>query len=104
MYVFKLVRGIIQLLNQLILSILKYNIARLTEFTNPFFVRFWGACPTQISLLLKIMREKNKECIPIASFQHNFFFSNLHVYFLSGPEKEDVRVGGLGRVGVEVQP
>ena len=50
------------------------------------------------------MGEKNKEYIQIVSFQHTFFFSNFHVYILSGPEKEDVRVGGLGRVGVEVQP
>ena len=45
-----------------------------------------------------------KKYIQIASFQLSFFFSNLHVYISSGPEKEGVQVGGLGRVEVEVQP
>ena len=45
-----------------------------------------------------------KKYIQIASFQLSFFFSNLHVYISLGPEKEGVHAGGLGRVGVEVQP
>ena len=54
--------------------------------------------------IVKIVRKKNKKYIQIVSFQHSFFFSNLHAYNSSGPEKEGVQVGGLGRVGVEVQP
>ena len=45
-----------------------------------------------------------KKYIQIEKFQHSFFFSNLHAYISSGPEKEGVQVDGLGWVEVKVQP
>ena len=44
-----------------------------------------------------------KKYIQIEKFQHSFFFSNLHAYISSGPEKEGVRVDGLGWGEVKVQ-
>ena len=67
------------------------------------FFNVLGGMSHPNKFIIKIIK-KMKKYIQIASFQLSFFFSNLHVYILSGPEKEDVRVGGLGRVGVEVQP
>ena len=66
------------------------------------FFNVLGGMSHPNKFIIKII--KMKKYIQIANFQLSFFFSNLRIYILSGPEKEGVRVGGLERVEVEVQP
>ena len=69
-----------------------------------FFKDFGGMSHPNKSIVKSMREKKNKKYIQIVSFQRRFFFSNLHAYNSSGPEKEGVQVGGLGRVGVEIKP